>query len=66
MQAPWWKVLAGGLAYSAIVLGPLIVLVPWMLATWTAVAGALCIWRIVRILNERDDPRYAKRPPDPP
>jgi hypothetical protein len=32
----------------------------------TIFVGPLFILRFVRWLNRRDDPRYAKRPPDPP
>jgi hypothetical protein len=28
--------------------------------------GARLIWKTVRRINHRDDPRYGKRPPDPP
>lgn len=30
------------------------------------VIGAGFVWLVVRTLNRRDDPRYAKRPPDAP
>jgi hypothetical protein len=28
--------------------------------------GAYVVWSVLRYINRRDDPRHAKRPPDPP
>lgn len=44
----------------------LCVIPPAGLAALAVVIGPLYIWRTVRWLNRRDDPRYQKRPPDAP
>jgi hypothetical protein len=36
------------------------------IAYFTAAVSAVVIFKAVRWLNRRDDPRRAKRPPDPP
>jgi hypothetical protein len=72
--APMWKVVVGGLIYVLLTFGPFLLARPLELVV-TAMGisvlaspfvGPYVIWRLVRWLNRRDDPRRAKLPPDSP
>lgn len=65
-QAPLWKVIIGAIVFISIFVLP--IWTEWIivLAYGSPILGALFIWEIVRQINRRDDPRHAKRPPDPP
>ena len=40
--------------------------VPVLMLAFPLYAGPVAIWKVVRQINRRDDPRYANRPPDAP
>lgn len=74
-QAPLWRVVVGGAIFASIVIMPLILsgrgigIDPGFVilaALASPFLGAALIWKIVRAVNDRDDPRHAKRPPDAP
>jgi len=53
----------------------LLILHVWLIATFifkvaiifgALFGGAYTIWRIVKSINRRDDPRHTKHPPGPP
>jgi len=73
MDAPRWKVAIGGLVFAlliaAVSLAGLVAanhqdFVAMLLAS--PFVGAWIVLSIVQAINRRDDPRHAKRPPDPP
>jgi hypothetical protein len=46
---------------------PPLIVAGGVLLSLTGIAFAcLCVWKILRWISQRDDPRHAKRPPDPP
>lgn len=65
-RPPIWKVVVGGLIYmllAGVWLVPFAI--PIVVITSPAIA-AWGIWKLVRWINRRDDPRYARLPEEPP
>ena len=73
-KAPLWRVLLGGTIFMAIagvpllmfgvgILGPGFVLIAALASPFL---GATFIWKFVRWINDRDDPRQQKPPPAAP
>jgi hypothetical protein len=51
-----------GLYETSRLIGKMILAAPLALI----IAGPILVYGLIRGLNDKDDPRYAKRPPDPP
>jgi len=72
MKPHVWKIVILGLVYALLVLAPFIRFAPLESAVIAVVGlalaspfvGALFIWRFVRWLNHRDDPRHTQVPSD--
>lgn len=70
----FWKVLFGGACITSILLG--LFIAPFftggsggdlcIMGGFGLLGGPFLIWQLVRLLNDRDDPRQQKRPPDAP